>query len=151
MMTPKNFISAIATSVLTMLSNIADAQNAPSFPIIPLNAGIYVIKAEVASNNEQREYGLMFRQRLAQNEGMVFLFESPQVVCMWMKNTLIPLSVAFIDNEGKITNVEEMKPQTLDSHCSNKKVTYALEMNSGWFKQKNLKSGNLIEGLPGVP
>ena len=133
-----------------LASNIAFAQDRPNFAVTTLNAGIHLIRAEVASNSEQREYGLMFRDKLAPNDGMVFLFEDPQQVCMWMKNTLIPLSVAFMDEGGKIVNIEEMKAQTLDSHCSQKKVVYALEMNSGWFKQKNFKPGMKIDGLPGT-
>lgn len=90
----------------------------------------------------------MFREKLGPNEGMVFLFEAPAGVCMWMKNTLIPLSVAFIDDSGKIVNIEDMQPQTTDSHCAKKPVRYALEMNLGWFKQKNIKPGSAIDGLP---
>jgi len=82
------------------------------------------------------------------NEGMLFLFPAPASVCMWMKNTYIPLSVAFIDESGKIVNIEDMEPQTTDSHCAKKQVRYALEMNRGWFKQKNIKPGSAIEGLP---
>ena len=124
------------------------AQQAQKFPTTTLNAGLYLIKAEVASNEAQREQGLMFREKMGANEGMVFLFGAPAGVCMWMKNTLIPLSVAFMDESGKIINIEEMKAQTLDSHCAIRPATYALEMNTGWFKQKNIKPGTTIDGLP---
>jgi uncharacterized membrane protein (UPF0127 family) len=107
-----------------------------------------VIKAEVAANNAERQQGLMFREKLGPNEGMVFLFEAPAGVCMWMKNTLIPLSVAFLDEDGKIINIEDMQPHSTDSHCAKKPVRYALEMNRGWFKHKNIKPGSVIEGLP---
>jgi len=90
----------------------------------------------------------MFREKLGPNEGMIFVFEGPAQVCMWMKNTLIPLSVAFIDAKGKIINIEEMRAQTTDSHCTKRLASYALEMNQGWFRQKNLKPGTEIEGLP---
>jgi uncharacterized membrane protein (UPF0127 family) len=90
----------------------------------------------------------MMRTRMGSSEGMIFDFGAPAGVCMWMKNTLIPLSVAFIDSEGKIINIEDMQPETLDSHCAKKTVQYALEMNLGWFKQKNIKPGSKIEGLP---
>jgi hypothetical protein len=123
------------------------AQQTTKFPVTRLNAGLYVIQAEVADTEAKREQGLMFRRQMAPNEGMVFLFGAPAGVCMWMKNTLIPLSVAFIDGDGRIVNIEEMAPQTLDSHCSKKPVPYALEMNAGWFKHKNIKPGSLIEGL----
>jgi uncharacterized membrane protein (UPF0127 family) len=126
------------------------AQQNQTFPVTSLNAGINLIKAEVAASVAQREQGLMFRDRLGANEGMVFLFGEPQTVCMWMKNTLIPLSVAFMDEKGTIINIEEMKAQTLDSHCAKKAATYALEMSAGWFKQKGIKSGTVIDGLPGA-
>ncbi|ASU38001.1 hypothetical protein hmeg3_06610 [Herbaspirillum sp. meg3] len=140
-------------ALLTALAAFATAlpsysQQLQKFPTITLNAGLYLIKAEVASTEAQREQGLMFRDKMGANEGMVFAFGQPAGVCMWMKNTLIPLSVAFMDETGKIINIEEMKEQTLDSHCATKAATYALEMNKGWFKQKNIKPGTVIEGLP---
>lgn len=125
-------------------------QQPPALPVINLNAGIHVIRAEVAASEQHQQQGLMFRKTLGQNDGMLFVYRAPAQVCMWMKNTLIPLSVtfAFIDGDGRIVNVEEMQPQTLDSHCGKKPVRYALEMNRGWFRQKNLKPGDLIDGLP---
>ena len=126
----------------------AFSQQPAKFPVISLNAGIHVIKAEVAARDNERQQGLMFREKLGPNEGMVFLFGAPAGVCMWMKNTLIPLSVAFLDENGKIINIEDMKPQTTDSHCASKLATYALEMNVGWFRQKNIKPGMKIDGLP---
>ncbi|MFX5705574.1 DUF192 domain-containing protein, partial [Acinetobacter baumannii] len=84
-------------------------------------------------------------EKMGDNEGMLFLFGQPAGVCMWMKNTLIPLSVAFMDEKGVIINIEEMKEQTLDSHCAKRAAVYALEMNKGWFKQKNIKPGTRIE------
>jgi len=135
----------------SLIAADAHAQQERKFPVISLNAGLYVIKAEVAANEAEREQGLMFRQSMGANEGMAFLFGAPAGVCMWMKNTLIPLSVAFIDADGRIVNIEDMQAQTLISHCSKKPVPYALEMNLGWFKQKNLKPGSLIEGLPKMP
>ena len=126
------------------------AQGGINLPITELSAGIYVIKAEVAANDVHRQQGLMYREKMAANEGMLFIFDAPAKACMWMKNTLIPLSVAFIDSDGKIVNIEDMKPQTTDSHCGKGLVRYALEMNQGWFRQKNIKPGILIQGLPKV-
>ena len=134
--------------VIALASPYSRSQQTSKFPVISLTAGIHVIKAEVAATNAERQQGLMFREKMAPNEGMVFVFEGPAEVCMWMKNTLLPLSVAFIDDSGKIINIEDMKPQTTDSHCGKKLVRYALEMNQGWFKQKNIKPGFVIEGLP---
>lgn len=147
---PHFFLGALSASLMMLLSNTSIAQQNLTFPVTSLNAGINVIKAEVASSPAQREQGLMFRTRLGPNEGMVFLFGEPETVCMWMKNTLIPLSVAFMDEKGTIINIEEMKAQTLDSHCAQKAANYALEMSAGWFKQKNIKPGTVIDGLPGT-
>lgn len=126
----------------------AGAQQAARFPVVSLTAGMHVIRAEVAAREEQRRQGLMFREKMAQNEGMVFVFETPIQICMWMKNTLLPLSVAFIEDDGKIVNIEDMQPQTTDSHCAKKPVRYALEMNQGWFKKRSIGPGSIIEGLP---
>jgi uncharacterized membrane protein (UPF0127 family) len=136
--------AAVALSLLTTLNAYADA----AFPVVPLTAGMHVIQAEVAATEPQRQQGLMFREKLGANSGMVFLFGQPAQVCMWMKNTLVPLSVAFIDESGKILNIEEMQAQTLNSHCASGQATYALEMNKGWFAQKNIKPGTTIAGLP---
>ncbi|MDY7547378.1 DUF192 domain-containing protein [Glaciimonas sp. CA11.2] len=146
---PSTAVMALALLGSTIgVISAATAQGTQQFPVVSLNAGIHVIKAEVATTEAQREQGLMFRKQLASNAGMVFLFDAPAGVCMWMKNTLIPLSVAFLDQNGVIINIEEMKAQTLDSHCAEKAALYALEMNPGWFKQKNLKPGTAISGLP---
>jgi len=127
----------------------AVAQQQPAtMPVVQLNIGMYVIQAEVASTLAQREQGLMGRKAMAENAGMLFDLERPALLeCMWMKDTLLPLSVAFIDQTGKIINIEEMKPMTEDQHCSAKgaQVRYALEMNAGWFKKKNIKPGALVQ------
>ena len=90
----------------------------------------------------------MNRTQMGLNEGMIFDFQAPAMVCMWMKNTLIPLSVAFMDADGTIVNIEDMQPQSLESHCAKKNVRYALEMRQGWFKSKGIKAGSKIEGVP---
>lgn len=136
--------AAVALSLLTALNAYADQ----AFPVVPLTAGMHVIQAEVAATEAQRQQGLMFREKLGPNAGMVFLFGQPAQVCMWMKNTPLPLSVAFLDERGKILNIEDMQPQTTNSHCATGPATYALEMNKGWFAQKNIKPGTTIAGLP---
>lgn len=147
-MIAKHALTPLIAAMITATSPNVLGQQAAKFPVISLNAGMHVIKAEVAAREAERQQGLMFREKMGPNEGMVFLFDAPASVCMWMKNTLIPLSVAFIDEGGRIVNIEDMQPQTLDSHCAKKPVRYALEMNLGWFKQKNIKPGSVIEGLP---
>jgi len=119
-------------------------------PVVQLNAGMHLIRAEVAADNGTRMTGLMHRASLPANAGMLFVFEEAAAHCMWMKNTLIPLSVAFLDERGAIINVEEMKPQTEDSHCARRPARYALEMNRGWFASRGIKPGSRIGGIPGV-
>lgn len=145
-----NLAPAAAAALLSLAAGGASAQTGAQFPTTKLNAGMHLIQAEVAQTDLQRQQGLMHREKMASNHGMVFVFDQPTTQCMWMKNTPLPLSVAFIDAEGKIVNIEDMQPKTLDSHCSAKPVKYALEMNLGWFKQKNVKPGSTIGGLPGV-
>ena len=115
-----------------------------------LSAGMHLIQAEVAATQEQREQGLMYREKMSANGGMLFVFGTPATQCMWMKDTPLPLSVAFIDAAGRIGNIEDMPPHTLDSHCSTRAVPvlYALEMHLGWFKQRNIKPGMSIGNLP---
>lgn len=121
---------------------------AQDFPRISINIGVHLIQAEVASTPESRARGLMFREKLGPNEGMVFRFPEPRKVCMWMKNTLIPLSVAFIGDGGRIINIEEMQPHTTTEHCSKQAARYALEMRPAWFSQRNIKPGEAVSGLP---
>jgi uncharacterized membrane protein (UPF0127 family) len=112
-----------------------------------LTAGIHVITAEVASDDPSRMQGLMFRQGLLPNHGMLFVFDDRAVHCMWMRNTLIPLSVAFIDDDGTIANIEEMAPRTDDSHCARHPVRYALEMAAGWYPQHGIQAGSKLGRL----
>jgi len=119
----------------------------PALPTIKLNAGIHMIQAEVASIDATRSQGLMRRKSMAQGAGMLFLFDEPAGHCMWMKNTLIPLSVAFIDDRGQIVNIADMQPLDETTHCASRPVRYALEMNQGWFKQRGIVPGMPIQGL----
>jgi uncharacterized membrane protein (UPF0127 family) len=120
-------------------------------PQISLGAGIHVVQAEVAYTNDLRMQGLMFRKSLGPNQGMLFVWPQDEAYCMWMRNTYIPLSVAFIDAKGSIVSVHEMKPQTENSHCAASPARYALEMNAGWFKAKGLQRGARITGLEKAP
>lgn len=120
----------------------------PTLPRVALTAGIHVIRAEVAADFGTRMRGLMFRERLGANEGMLFVFERKDLHCFWMRNTLVPLSIAFLDDAGGIVNVEDMTPRSDESHCPAKPVRYALEMEKGWFARRGLAAGTRIEGLP---
>jgi len=117
-------------------------------PIIQLQAGTVTISAEVANTAEQREKGLMYRTELGWNSGMLFEFSEPVGLCMWMQNTTIPLSVAFMEDDGTIVNIEDMQPLTEEEHCGTKQLRFSLEMNQGWFALNNIKPGDKITGLP---
>jgi uncharacterized membrane protein (UPF0127 family) len=120
-------------------------------PLAELGAGMYRIEAEVAATPDSRETGLMRRPMMAQQRGMVFVFPQQRAHCMWMKNTLIPLSVAFLDAEGAILNIEDMQPQSEQSHCAAGRARFALEMNLGWFAAKGIKAGARIRGVDRLP
>jgi len=118
-----------------------------TLPSTTLSAGIHLIQAEVAGNQETRTLGLMGRKSMAQGAGMLFLFDESALHCMWMRNTLIPLSVAFIDEHGRILNIADMKPLDETTHCATQPARYALEMNLGWFKKRGIAAGAAIQGL----
>ncbi len=113
---------------------------------VALSAGMHRIDAQVAQTPDQRTIGLMFRKEMPQHEGMLFIFEQPSVQCFWMQNTYLPLTAAFVADDGTIVNLVDMKPRTTDSHCSEKPVRYVLEMNQGWFAKKGLKAGTQLAG-----
>jgi hypothetical protein len=125
------------------------SQDAPQrLAAITLNAGIHNIRAEVARTPEQRSIGLMHRREMPVNDGMLFVFEQPAQQCFWMKNTLLPLSIAFLADDGTVVNIADMKPQALDAHCSARPVRYALEMNQGWFAKRGIQTGSQLAGEP---
>jgi uncharacterized membrane protein (UPF0127 family) len=146
-MSPARLIFTIAVPLGAM---VAAAQTpGRDLPTRPLTAGVHLITAEVAADEQSREVGLMYRKGLAPNHGMLFVFDSAFKACMWMRNTLIPLSVAFIDADGRVVNIEEMQAQTDQIHCARHDVPFALEMTRGWFAERNLKAGDtVIGGLP---
>jgi uncharacterized protein len=145
--------SALLTLLLSGLAFSALAQDAPqtNLPRIKLQAGMFQIDTQVAQTEIQRQIGLMFRQDMPQHEGMLFVFEQPATQCFWMKNTLLPLTAAFVADDGTIVNLADMKPQTTDSHCSTKPVRFVLEMNQGWFAKKGLKAGSRLSGVAFKP
>jgi len=139
--------AAAAVLLVAVASRFALAQ----LPTIELTAGIHLIHAEVANTVESRTQGLMFRKYLGPNEGMLFVFPRAEPHCFWMKNTLIPLSIAFLDGEGKIVSTAEMKPMTENTHCAAAPAKFALEMSSGWFAAKGLKPGATLVGVSKAP
>ncbi len=116
----------------------------PALETTEIGAGLYRIRAEVADSESERELGLMHRESLAVNSGMLFVFENHQAYCFWMRNTPLPLSIAFIADDGTIVNIADMQPRSDDSHCAEKRVRFALEMPQGWFDQKGIKPGSRL-------
>ncbi|WP_233864182.1 DUF192 domain-containing protein [Paraburkholderia adhaesiva] len=150
-------LAAVAALTFTTLATtgVAHAQQMPpgakqpsEFPRVKLTAGMFVIDAAVAATDPDREQGLMYRTQLGPNEGMLFVFGENAVHCFWMKNTLIPLSIAFIRADGTITDIDEMQAETTNNHCPRNNGVFALEMPKGWFSSKGVKPGMKIQGLP---
>ncbi len=140
---------ALAALSFTLAVPFAAAQDAPQhLSTVKLSAGMHVLTVEVARTPEERTIGLMHRKAMPTNDGMLFIFEEPAGQCFWMRNTLLPLSVAFVGDDGGIANIDDMAPETLDSHCSVRPVRYVLEMNQGWFARRGIKPGTKLRGGP---
>lgn len=127
------------------------AATASAQSTLELTSGMHRIQAEVAYTESTRERGLMYRKAMASFQGMLFVFPAKAQHCMWMKNTDLPLAVAFLDDDGKIINVEEMEPHTENNHCAAQPARFALEMNSGWFSRRALGAGAVIRGVDKAP
>lgn len=136
----------LATATLT--TPLAHAQAIPQLdlPRVELRAGMFRIDAQVASRPIERQIGLMQRPSMLPHEGMLFVFEHPGVQCFWMKNTPLPLTAAFVADDGRITNLADMQPLDETSHCSSEPVRFVLEMNQGWFSQKGIQTGQRLSG-----
>ena len=141
---------ALLGAALAAQAPLALAQEQPQLNLqrTELTIGMHRIDTQLATQPEQRQIGLMHRTAMPQHEGMLFVFEQPAVQCFWMRNTLIPLTAAFVADDGSIVNLADMQPLDESSHCSAKPVRYVLEMNQGWFKQRNLKAGARLRGKP---
>ena len=144
----RGLLAALLAAGLTAALPARAQTEAPQLdlPRIKLGAGIHVIDAQVASRFNERQIGLMNRRDMPTNEGMLFVFEQPGVQCFWMKNTLLPLTAAFVADDGTIVNLADMKPLSLQSHCSAQPVRFVLEMNQGWFAQRGIKAGMRLSG-----
>ncbi|MBI5279164.1 MAG: DUF192 domain-containing protein [Burkholderiales bacterium] len=137
---------AVFVAAVLLAASAQAQQPQMDLPRVQLAAGMHQIDAQVARTPDQRSIGLMHRKDMPSHEGMLFVFEYPGQQCFWMKNTLLPLSIAFIADDGTVVNIEEMAAQTLESHCSAKPVRYALEMNKGWFAKRGVKPGARLTG-----
>ncbi|HEX2011871.1 MAG TPA: DUF192 domain-containing protein [Roseateles sp.] len=144
------YIKTLASLTLAaLLAGPALAQDSPQrLPATQLSAGMHLIQAELAETADQRATGLMHRPSMPANAGMLFVFEQAGVQCFWMKNTLLPLSIAFVADDGSIVNIADMQPLSEASHCSARPVRYALEMNRGWFAKRGIKAGAKLSGRP---
>ena len=144
----KSFLTRVLTTILVTATGVALANESPQMNLkrITLTAGIHQIDTQLAVTQSQHALGLMYRNEMPVNEGMLFVFERPTVQCFWMRNTRIALTAAFVADDGTIVNLENMKPQTTQSHCSTQPVRYVLEMNQGWFAKKGLKTGSKLGG-----
>lgn len=139
-------------AALACLPALAWAEGAPqpqmNLPRVRLTVGVHRIDAQLASTDAQRATGLMHRRDMPPHEGMLFVFEQPGVQCFWMRNTLIPLTAAFVADDGSIVNLADMQPLDESSHCSARPVRYVLEMNQGWFSQRHVQPGHKLRGQP---
>jgi uncharacterized membrane protein (UPF0127 family) len=146
------FLLRCAALAAVAVAPTAWAQSGPQphLPTVDITAGMFRVKAEVARTEEQRELGLMLRKDMAPHEGMLFVFDDTELHCFWMKNTLLPLSIAFIADDGTVVNVADMAPETTESHCPAKPIRFALEMNQGWFAKHGIKAGYKLGGAPFV-
>ncbi|TAG78649.1 MAG: DUF192 domain-containing protein [Burkholderiales bacterium] len=142
-------LSAVAFA-MTLTAQTAVAQNVPvnkNLPVIELKIGAHKLKAEVAADANSRTVGLMNRFSLAPDSGMLFVFPQSEQLGFWMKNTFIPLSIAYLDAKGVILNIADMKPQDESTHPSKGPAMYAVEMKQGWFKERGIKAGDKVDGL----
>jgi len=117
---------------------------------VKIEIGSKTLIAEIAETDEEQEEGLMHRDTLGKDQGMLFLFEEGSTPCFWMKDTKIPLSIAFINKVNMIVKIEDMQPLTEKEHCSGSPVVLALEVNQGWFKDNNIKTGDKILSIKRV-
>ena len=148
MLTSKNNLIKLFATLFFFGSSLTLGQVNIGLPTIELKAGMYRIQAELADTPKSREVGLMNRTSMPTNSGMLFVFEQKAGHCFWMNNTKIPLSIAFIADDGKIVNIEEMQAETTNNHCPKAAVRYALEMNKQWFSERVIVPGTSITGLP---
>ncbi len=144
----KRLLILFVCALLTPCVSVAQQAPQPALNTTKLTTGIHVITAEVAATPHSRMAGLMMRERLAPNHGMVFVFEDKSHHCFWMRNTLIPLSIAFIDDDGTIVSIADMAPKSEASTCPVRPIRYALEMDQGWFAKRGVSAGKKISGLP---
>jgi uncharacterized membrane protein (UPF0127 family) len=148
MISRKRFFPSLFLIIFLLSAFTACSQNKLPIKEIPIERDgqrIAVVKAEIAASHEERNTGLMFRKKLPDGKGMLFVFESDQVLTFWMKNTYIPLSIAYIAHDGKIIDIKDMIPQDTSSVISSRSVRYALEVPQGWFSRAGVRTGDMVK------
>src|ERR1700674_2874681 len=141
-------LSACFLAVAVTLSNFASGEELPT---LQLSIKGHRLVAETATTAATRTIGLMHRFSLKPDHGMLFVFDAPQPLAFWMKNTFVPLSIAFIGADGRILNIEDMTPQSETTHPSRGLALYGLEMKKGWFAERAIAAGDRVEGLEKAP
>jgi uncharacterized membrane protein (UPF0127 family) len=138
----KIFLFALIFWQIVSISKIQAQEKKNLIPLYIKNTKIFV---ELARTEKEKARGLMFRTKLGENEGMLFIYEQEEILSFWMKNTFLPLSIAFIDRQGRIIDIQDMEPFSLDTHRSPRPAQYALEVNKGWFEKNGVKIGDVIK------
>jgi uncharacterized protein len=149
--TPLVFAFLLLHALLANAAGATESKTVAQDGLLGLRVGEHPIRVMVAHTMPERMVGLMYRTRLEPDQGMLFVYPEPALHAMWMKNTALPLSVAFIDERGVVINIEEMEPRTLNAHAAARPAKFSLEMNSGWFAKRSIKPGALVTGLESVP
>ena len=137
--------------LLTGAAGASESKTAAEDRFLALQVGEHPIRVMVARTMPERMIGLMYRATMEPDQGMLFVYPEPALHAMWMKNTALPLSVAFIDERGVVINIEEMEPRTLNAHAAARPAKYSLEMNGGWFAKHSIQPGTAITGLGSAP
>ena len=146
---PLTLMAALLAALGAVMSPaLAQDRPQPRLPTIQLTAGMHVIDTELAITPAQQQTGMMFRTAMGASEGMLFVNDDVALRCFWMRNTLVPLSIAFVAADGTIVNIADMQPRSEASHCSTKPVRYALEVQQGWFAKRGIKAGSKLRGKP---
>lgn len=143
----KGLLGPIFFCAISTLTSLAAAQSM-LLPVAEIQLGNNKVQAEIAATISSRVTGLMHRTNLLPNHGMLFVFEELAAHCFWMKNTPLPLSIAFINEHGTILSMADMQPYSLDDHCPTAPIRYALEMNQGWFQKHKISVGETVKNLP---
>lgn len=133
---------------MTLMIGAMGSCSGDTLPTMLIDVKGIELVVEVANTQESRSQGLMFRRSMKENHGMLFVFDYESQVSFWMKNTRLPLSIAFIAADGTIRQIEDMEPESLSSVAAERNVLYALEVNQGWFRENGIEAGDMVNLPP---